>query len=883
MTAEMGITEEELRASLYAGDAQRTFALLAPHPSSELKQFQKVLKEIRAEHRQLERDNWNASLRLGGPLVAAGVLCSDTPAQAAQWLRRELLYHFERTTLDPEDVLDRRHDAAWLGELALRLVEKLRPENDHSLWSLTNELAVRSGARLPLSPAYIHGWLYAARYAYRARERGTSPRMLTGWLREQPRLRECIEAVFATDNAGGDFNDFPGSDLPEEDKWPRAIATMIAEGRLDRAEVLDACAARLLRGDRPGSLRGFLTVHEELAPTRAEVRERLGTYQGMATAGAGTVAKMALRELRALDAEEPFEPTDFASLSEAVLGRAESGLAGGQLAWLDAALKRDPGTCAILLPCLGAAFTHPATSVQQRALKLVGKYLGAADREIVSGLRDAAMSVDPALKAEADSVFAAYVAADVGDEPVPVSGGPLPPYQPSALPPMPSTPEELVTALAPSYAEGRISPLEAEQIMASVAALAHHDVSALAKVFQPLYDRYDDDLHRRPLYPDQLWEFPTALRCLLEAVLGKDRRKKRVQVFDAADTQPKAAIVLRIQELTDQLLKRKTVPVLLATPTEPSGAIDPAVLEARLARYRELRIKPLPLDLEHAWLRAAADPARTKALAELPVDALFSSDHATGRPLANPRPSQSGGLRGRSVFGFRTGLTINQILLLPNLVKDDTLNFPQPPDLWASDPQYEFASIMLPHDPDLVAAFVLTKLCNQANDLDARTPSPSVFPALAETAGVPGVATHLALVYALAADSLEHRIAAQDAVLTFAARGLLRPELLGRLAAIAWQRDFVRGKRIIDALGQIEEAGASAEIFAATAAMLAPLSKKPEIRGLPEVLLLATRAAVGAGMRNVEVPGLAALADVAKPKRVGVEARRLREAITVAS
>jgi hypothetical protein len=846
----IGFTEEQLLATVCAGDPDRVLALLEPHPPAELKQFQKMLAKVRTEQRQLQRTDWSASLALAATLVVAGVLCSDTPAQAASWLgRRELFYRYVRSVPDAEGVLVRRHDTAWLGDLALRLGEKFRQDDDLIYWRFVNNLANRSGALLPLSPAYIRGWLQAAGH-----ERWEAPRrgekfVLTEWLRKQPRLRECIEAVFATDNVGNELTEFPGGERPEDSRWPRAFTKLIAQGLLVRGEVLDACAARLLRGDRPASLRGVLDVFEELAPTHAEVRERLSTYEGMAASGAGTVAKVALRELRALDAEKPFEPMDLASLSESVLGRPESGLASGQLAWLDAALKRDPGAINVLLPCFGIALTHPVTSVHQRALNLLGKRLKAADHETVSGLRDAALSVDPALKAEADSLFAPYadVPVPVAFSPVPASGGQLPPYQPSPLPAMPSTPEELVTALAPSYTGGEISPLEAEQILAAVAILSHRDRAGLAAVFRPLYDRYGDQ--ERRLYPGQLCRFPTALRCLLDAVLGKDHRRERIRVGDDSKTLPKSAsIVLRIQELTQELLDGDTVPLLLATPTEPSGAINPTVLESRLVVYRTLGIKPLPLDLAHARLRAAADPARSKAFAELPIGESSS---------------------------------IKSFLLLPEPAKDGTARLPEG-GLWSLSGQPEFLSIMLPHDPDLIAALEVLSLYHGANDLGSRNPPPNVFPSLAETAGAPGPLTHLALVYALAADSLEHRIAAQDAALIFAGRGLLRPDQLGRFAALAWQSDLVRGKRIVDALVQLEESGASAEVFRAAAAMLDPLSKTPEIRGLPEVLLLATRAAVSAGIRNVdstEIPGLTELAAATKPKRVGVEARRLQEAI----
>ena len=863
------ITEEELRTCLYAGDVKQTIALLEPRPTAELKRFQKMLAKIRTEHGLTGR-GWNTSSDLPDTLIVAGVLCSDTPAQAEGWLRRETLSRFAIGKLDLADLLDGRHDAAWLGGLALRLAPKLRVNNDMPYWHFVNDLAIRGEVSLPLTPAYVFGWLASIGHArWETQERRGERFMLIDWLRKQPRLRECMEALFTTDGAGIELAEYvAGYQRVDGSSWPKAFTTLIAEGLLDRAEVLESCCARLLRGDKPGSLRGILDVYEELAPTPTEVRELLGTFQGMAASGAGSVAKAALRELRALDAEEPFEPMDLASLSEDILARPESGLAIGQLVWLDAALKRDPGAVEVLLPCFGAALTHPATSVQQRALKLLGKRLKSAGSETVSGLRDAALSVDPALKAESDALFAAFITPEPADAAIPAPT--LPAYQPPALPPLPGTPEELVTALAPSLTRGEISPLEAEQIMAATAILAHRDRAGLAEVFRPLYDRHAGSAHQ--FYTGELWRFPNALRCLLHAVVGEDHRGRNTRLRGGADmVQPHASFALRIQELTDWILRHKTVPVLLATPTEASGTIDPAVFESRMAVYRELGIKPLPLDLAHARLRVAADPSRTWALDEIPI----AESDAPGTKVL-PRAEMR-----RAKWGDHRALRIHSVLLVPDHFQEDTFGLPQP-DPWNMEAQPHFMSIMVPHDPDLAAACALTDLYYQANDSNSHNVGTSVFPSLAETAGVPGQLTHLALVYALAANTLAHRIAGQDAVLILASRGLLRPGRLGRFAAVAWQRDMVRGKRIVDGLGRVEESGASAEVFRTAAAMLEPLSKTPEIRGLPEVLLLATRAAVGAGIRGVpdaQLPGLAELAALSTPKRVGVEARRLCEAI----
>ena len=184
---------------------------------------------------------------------------------------------------------------------------------------------------------------------------------------------------------------------------------------------------------------------------------------------------------------------------------------------------------------------------------------------------------------------------------------------------------------------------------------------------------------------------------------------------------------------------------------------------------------------------------------------------------------------------------------------------------------------MLPHHPELLAAHAIPVLYQWANGQGSR--GPTIFPQFADTAGNPGPIAHLALAYGLAADRLPHRVAAEDTVLAFAARGLLRPELLGRAAAELWRREMAKPNRLLASLQEIEQAGATTQVFSATCAALSLLATAPDLRGLPDLLLLATRCAVGAGTSGVEVPGLAELAATQKPARVGREARRLMEAL----
>jgi hypothetical protein len=187
---------------------------------------------------------------------------------------------------------------------------------------------------------------------------------------------------------------------------------------------------------------------------------------------------------------------------------------------------------------------------------------------------------------------------------------------------------------------------------------------------------------------------------------------------------------------------------------------------------------------------------------------------------------------------------------------------------------------LLPHDPDQVAAHALGLLFEQARG--GNRERASVFPQLAETAGRPGPATHLALCYGLAAEQVGNRVAAQDALLTFSARRLLSPEWLGELGAELWHRNMIRGSRLLESLGQAEQAGMPADVFGVSAALIRSMAQRPDTRGLPHLLLLATRCAVGTGIRGIEIDGLDGLAALSKPKRVAAEARRLQDAIAPA-
>lgn len=889
-----------LRERIEGGASKAVVKLLAPCPPNELKHLQ---TDVKALYSELRKREYNQVHGQWGPLLAAGLLTAQTPAQAVFWLSKSILVHefWKRRTggvwSDPDNagfptLLTRWRDPAWSAEVCRRMADAMRTEPDSALWEITYRLAADVKAEVPLTDGYVTGWVQAGRTLRYRDSRGGEHNTLRSWLASETGVRALVARAFEIPGLGSRFVDAYYARFGEANEWPKVLVKLAGEGVLDRGELLDSCTSALLRGDRPGSLRGYVAVYEELSPTAAEVGERLATYLGILASGPGAAAKPAQRDLRAMDAVTPLDVRTLADACTDVFSRTETGLAGSQLGWIDAAIKRDPAAVSLLLPTIATAFTHPAFPVQQRALKLVGKHARKADREVLEQIRGAIQDIDPVLRADAEQALAAQSgsAAETEAAARETTAIPrLPEYQPTPMPDPPATIGELVTALAAPLAGVHVDAIEVERILAGTAVLAHRDRAALEAALTPLWDRYGDvTTNRWGLLDGGI--YPKAVASLCEALLGRYRGFEHGRLGWATVSMPiEDAAHARLHELARLFDAGGTVPVLLATPTGAEGGLDPSVLLERLAAYRACGATPMRRDLQQALLRLPPDPGPepAAALAELP-------------PLPGPVPDLDDYLSQVTDDETANLMPLARPLILPRSGPplpppgtEDELFDPfwivSPPwnpndrDVFGrvGSPETNHWPITLPHHPELLAAHAIPVLYNQANgadSADART----LFPQFADTLGRPGPLAHLALAYGLAADQMTNRVAAQDAMLTLAARDLLRPEHLGLLAAQLWKRDMIRWRRLINSLREVEQAGAPAQVFATAVAMLRTLAATPGVSGLPDLLLLASRCATTAGIRGAEIPGLADLAEAKKPARVGQEARRLREVLAAA-
>lgn len=930
----------ELRALIAQRIPEQVLRRLAYTPADELAHLRPQLKALRTELRAALRSGDRAAHDEAygqlAPLYLAGVLCSGDPAETLDWLTSPVLRDAawqgpDGSVREPELrrilltlLLDHR-DGAWQRDLAGRLARWLPAGGDPRRWQLVDGLAAWSAATPTAGDGYVVGWVRRGSAVWRDHtrgrldvrewfaEQGWRPPVqhhatLLEWLRAQPRLAELVPRLFEVADIGteldntnvdGSAADDSASEnegttpearrLRAENEWAGALAMLAAEGTLDRRELLDLCLAKLLRGDRPGNLRGFVLLTLRLAPTVDEIAERLATYVALASRGAAPSARLAQSGLKELDAVGRLGTVTLAEVSKAVFARPEKNLVATQLSWVDAAVRRNRGAASALLRAVSTAFSHPAVTVQERALRVVMRHARHLTAAQIADLHEAARELDAVLRDEALRVFGGGANGMLSTAAIPVP--PLPAYHPPEPPKPLASVAELVelfdTVLADPGAGADVHAVE--NILDAAVAEYEQDAESLAEALEPLAARY-------PPKDFESWdqhEVGGALRCLLYALLGEDQRLVAVmtELFGGGEPHmyaPDRAVLCRVYELVASL-GRVRIPCLLSTPTQGDGTIDPDVLRYRLERYERSRAVPLPCDLEQALLRVPVEEAQ-EILAASPLLAT-----PAGKELAALFAWGEGALPVFERFVIRRSETMriaprfspfHELIAAPDRPPSPITalsRLPDPDDagLFAGDGPGAQAALwpsLLPYHPEIVAAHAIPLLYQQANDT-ARDRN-TLLPRLAATAGWPGAVTHLALAYGLAAGRAENRAGAVDAMVTLAARGLLDPRALGALCGELWAERMVKPNRLLSSFDAAAQAGARREVFAVVAGTLLALAPQPSVRGLPDLLVLGAECARTADLHE-DIPELADLAALTKPTRVAAEARRFQRILRV--
>ncbi|URN12420.1 DUF6493 family protein [Streptomyces radiopugnans] len=499
-----------------------------------------------------------------------------------------------------------------------------------------------SGCPVPTGDGFVLGWALERMWPQRSarwpgvvggapepygRPSPSGSGTLPERLRDDPFLDTLVPRLFEVEGAGAVLESWGAARGTEEPSWPKALAALAAEGRLERSALLDGCLSRLLRGGRPAELRGFLSVLGGLAPTGDEYAARATTLLRLLPDAHSTVAALAQERLAALDADGRLDDEQLAQASRAVLFRTEKKLVRAQLSWLDAAARRDRGRAGAVVLAAADALGHEDTALQERALNLIARHLEHAGDAVRPELASAAQALSPALRSRA----AGLLGVELPDD------GAAGPWE-DVLPPVPEP-----VPMAPPLATAAEVAEEVGAVMAAVRA-AQFRPSAAPGVDAAAFERALDGLVRHahrdrdglvralePVIRDHPWNGrhgwwgdpgPGHIHYVAAVLCGEDSPLPPSASGAHAVPHPRGrdftpfgeVLAARLLEAAWRVLNDPP-PFLLATPTTADGRIGPAELVARLAEYERAGAVPGPCDLDQALLRLDVLAAGPEVLA----------------------------------------------------------------------------------------------------------------------------------------------------------------------------------------------------------------------------------------------------------------------------
>ncbi|GAA1191989.1 DUF6493 family protein [Streptomyces hebeiensis] len=815
-------------------------------------------------------------------LLLGGAGCCTGAAAAAQWLTSRDLWWAGHE--DPGAVVGVLGDRApdWLAEVARRLAE--RRAIGRWEYRLIKRLSLLAGCEPPMTDSFVLGW---------ERDIPERGRTIEEKLRDDPFLKAAVPRLFEVDEAGSDFQYTWDTDPG----WPDALAALAREGLLSRETLVEGCLSRLLRGGRLGIVKGFLALLTALDLTVDDRAARPLTWVRMLSSGHPLAAARAQETLAELDEAGRLETEHLVEASRAALFRTEKKIVRAQLAMLDKAIKRDRSLTDELLPVAVEAFGHEEHSLQDKALALAVRHRKHAGDAVLAELAGSAELLLPDLRRRATEKFGSVVAAEEADPPSAEAGETLPPVPgPERLDPAPLAPAELAEEVA-ALLRGKGTPAQEERALNSLVVHAHADLAGLRAALEPVVAA-----HRQPASWLSESVFAQALEAVVMFVMGEAAKEKtrtlriqsglgalrfRFQEYQCPHTAIWSVCLSRAAEIGARLELGAPLPFLLATPTWTTGSIDPSELAARLAAYEDSGTEPGPSDLTQALLRldrevppearAAADrltsPAGKRLAAWLASgglpDPVLSRERERLR-LRTPRPGvlvRAEALPGHGYHPepFRSLLGAHDPVGSPCKCGDEGQCSPQ-------------ALALLPQHREIIAARMLSTFAALAES-DQLGRGVPVLPALAESGGPAGAATHLLVAYGLGARRFEEQLFAVDAMLVLAARGQLDAEALGLDIAELTSLRRLKPKRVVAALQEATRTGAYATVWTVLSGALPRLLAQDPSPADGALLALAADCAERSGARGA-IPEIDELAARRGSSQLIKQGRRLRAALS---
>ncbi|MFS8197304.1 DUF6493 family protein [Streptomyces sp. CWNU-52B] len=886
--------------------------------------------EALAARRATAQPNWPyMSEEERAAQLAAELGCRTDPEAAADWIAKNCQQEATNVPLEGAWVVEavNLHPVAWRAELAARLAERPRPPA-----RLVEHLVRETGCPVPTSTGFVAGWLHSRIWPWhpvhlrggpqpgatllaQLRQDDLSPKLL-------PLAVERPEISLGPNWFHNDMTEYGPSQMMEHSRLG-AFISLSAEGRVDRAALIRHVFAGLDINEEPPDVAVMMTAFdltpEELASvageraalaeslrarllqdgTRRETAPTLAYLRALALTPAENapfvrdhvalldlsppVADYAQGVVNGLDEAGLLEPDLLTEACERLLLRPEKKLVRAQLTRLDRAARRDPARAARAVLDAATAFDHRDIDVQERALDVVARHIGAAGDSVLPELRTAAERISPGLAPRAADLLGTVRidATRLGSAPDRLAA----PYaevlpavpEPRPVPGPVGTAAEVAEELAAVVANNK-DVVTFERVLDGLVRHAHLDRAALARALRPVMRKRPRDTS--DCTQSDVYDVAAALR-------GDEPREYDIIArlgSEYSSFSPAGTLLgARLAEAAG-IIEAGVQPFLLAVPTDATGALDAAELVRRISALDGLGVAPAPVDLAQALLRATptTDAEVLRAAGELGSDAgrrLAQWLCEGGLPHPDPVPADWADVHPDDHPDKHPTYWVNHLgpepaTGPPLLPAAAALVGPYDDCRGITDPMAPFWLAQLPHHRDVVLARDYFRRRHGSDRGWAHA-----LPFAAESGGPAGFALHLALARTLAYDRQTEREATVDALLVLAARGQLDTGLLGRQLAELLRDATVEANRVTASLRTAAETGAYATIWAVLESALPHLLRDhPVHRGAGALLALGVDCASHCAPKS-EIPEVTKLAARPGSSQAAKNARLLRDVL----
>ncbi|GAB3143882.1 DUF6493 family protein [Microbispora hainanensis] len=823
-------------------------------------------------------------------LRLVGAACLSGAAQVAAWLNRRDLRWVREPEADAARILALIGDrpAVWREDLAVRLVERLRlpsrsasrlMENGVPGWELAAGLVLETGVEPPDNDAFTTGWLW------RLVRRHSMYRGTRDTLAGDPLLGHLLPRVF---RAAG-----VAQALTRDLEWNRdrgvvaALLALAEQGRVPRQVLVSGCVERFLAGGEADEIAPFVTLWRGLRPEPGEIPAV--EFVRLLPSAPSPFVQLALEELGRLDEAGLLGDEPFAEAVAALAFRPEKKYVTAAVRWIaGAAPSRADGA----LPALAAVFGQDTGALWDRAVRLAVRFAPHASGPALDTVRTAASRLPADLREKIAAVAGPVEAAEPpAVAPAALTVNPLP-----ALPPVLASPEDLAWEI--EALRRPTEPPRFERILAALVQLTHRDRDTVTRALRPWWHKRWRQPFDPAIYVYGISDFgrdthTLLMRCALAVVAPADSRKLSALLADYHRShlynEPAIQLLIqrRLREVVEMLEAGRSVPVLLATPTSPTGHVDTATLIERMERLEGA--EPLPADFHQALLRL---PREIDPRAAVRAEGLTSR---AGRTLAEwlrrgglPDPEVTVGMKTaqRPDAHWNSGahhyIGVREMyarIVPPDGVPGPVAELCTGPAPAAYGRETVWWPAAMPSHREVVAAHLLETL---TLDIDGPRGGGEVLVALVHGDGPVGAATASALAVGMGNKHPADRGATVEALVTLTARGQLPAADLGQAVARLVDAGLVKLNRITAALDEATTAGAHVAVWRVLLTALPPLlpraGDKPRA-GLGELLAVAVKAATLSGER-AGIPGLAEVAARGGSSRLVQEARRLQQQVS---